>query len=87
LKINNGGHRPPLQQAVITQTPRERGRHEVKQMFSDSPVRVIGLAASERFDATEAGELNAAIESAKAYAKLSYDVGASGIRIFPNDFH
>ena len=42
---------------------------------------------SERFDATEPGKLNAGIESAKAYAKLSYDVGASGIRVFPNDFH
>jgi hypothetical protein len=65
----------------------EAKRREVKKRFSASPVRLLGLATSERFDATDPGKLNAAIESAKAYAKLSYDVGGSGFRVFPNDFH
>ena len=71
---------------VELETP-EAKRREVKKRFSDSLVKLIGLATGESFDATDPGELNAAIERAKAYAKLSHDVGASGIRVFPNDFH
>ena len=32
-------------------------------------------------------KLKAAIEAAKAHAKLSHDVGSSSLRIFPNTFH
>jgi len=70
---------------VELDTPEAR-RREVKKGFSDSPVRLIDLASSARFNATEPGKLGAAVESAKAHAKLSYDVGASGIRVFANDF-
>jgi hypothetical protein len=62
-------------------------RKEVKKRFADSPVALIGLASSERFDWLEQEKLKAAIEAAKAHVKLSHDVGAKGVRVFPNDLH
>jgi sugar phosphate isomerase/epimerase len=65
----------------------EPKREEVKKQFKDSPVTLVGLAGSERFDWPEEARLKAAIESTKGFLKLSRDVGASGVRVFPNQFH
>ena len=62
-------------------------RREVKKMFADSPIKLVGIASSERFDWPDAAKVTAAIEGAKAHVKLSHDVGATGVRVFPNDFH
>jgi len=62
-------------------------RREVKKRFEDSPVILVGLATSERYDSPEAAKLKAAIENTKAYIKLSRDTGGSGVRVFPNSFH
>jgi sugar phosphate isomerase/epimerase len=61
-------------------------RTEVKKRFADSPVAVVGLSCSEKFDHTDPEKLKAAIEAAKGYMKLSHDVGGSGVRVFANDF-
>jgi len=62
-------------------------RGEVKKRFADSPVTVVGVATSERFDSPEPAKLKAAIENSKAYLMLSRDIGGSGVRVFPNSFH
>ncbi len=62
-------------------------RAEVKRQFQDSPVTLVGLATSERFDALDPAKVKAAVEAAKQFLQLSHDVGSSGIRVFPNDFH
>lgn len=62
-------------------------RREVRKRFAGSPVALVSLASDERFDWLEADKLSAAIETAKAHAKLSHDVGAGSVRVFPNDFH
>jgi hypothetical protein len=62
-------------------------RWEVKKRFEDSPVRLVGLATSERFDSPDPAKLKAAIENSRAFIKLSKDVGGSGVRVFPNSFH
>jgi len=62
-------------------------RREVKKRFEDSPITLVGLATSERYDSPEAEKLKAAIESTKGYIKLSHDTGSSGLRVFPNSFH
>jgi hypothetical protein len=62
-------------------------RREVKKRFGDSPVELVGIASSERYDSPKATELDSAIEKTKAYLKLSRDVGGSGVRVFPNSFH
>ena len=62
-------------------------RREVRKRFEDSPVTLVGIATSERFDSPDAEKLKAAIENSKAYIKLSRDTGGSGVRVFPNSFH
>lgn len=62
-------------------------RREVKKQFSDSPIALVGIASAERLDWPEPDRLKEAIEKAKAHLKLSHDVGASGVRVFPNQFH
>lgn len=62
-------------------------RREVRKRFEDSPVKLVGIATSERYDWPEQVKLEAAIENTKAYVKLSRDVGGSGVRVFPNSFH
>ncbi len=62
-------------------------RREVKKRFAGSPVTLVGIASGERFDSPDPAKLSAAIENAKGYIKLSHDVGGSGVRVFPNDFH
>jgi len=62
-------------------------RGEVKKRFADSPVTVVGVATSERFDSPEPAKLKVAIENTKAFLMLSRDIGGSGVRVFPNSFH
>jgi hypothetical protein len=62
-------------------------RRDVKMRFADSPVKLVGLACSERYDWLEPAKLKEAIESTRAHLKLSHDVGASGLRVFVNDWH
>ena len=69
----------------LTLTADQRG--EVKKRFADSPVTLVGICSAERMDWPEPEKLKAAIESAKAHLKLSRDVGASGVRVFPNQWH
>jgi len=65
----------------------ESRRREVKKQFADSPITLIGMASAERMDWPDAAKLKEAIENAKAHFKLSHDVGGSGVRVFPNQFH
>ena len=62
-------------------------RAEVKKRFADSPVHIVSIACSERMDWPEPERLREAIEAAKAYLKLSHDVGCDVLRVFPNQFH
>jgi sugar phosphate isomerase/epimerase len=60
-------------------------RQEVKQRFADSPVKLVGLGSNEDFHDVDASSLQASIQQAKAFIKLSYDIGASGVKVKPND--
>jgi hypothetical protein len=62
-------------------------RSEVRKRFEDSPVELVGIATSERYDSPDKEQLDMAIENTRAYIKLSRDVGGSGVRVFPNSFH
>ncbi|MHC4741105.1 MAG: sugar phosphate isomerase/epimerase family protein [Planctomycetota bacterium] len=66
-------------------TPEQR--EEVKGKFEDSPIELVGLATGERFDSPDPEKVKQAIENAKAFIKLDYDIGGSGVRVFPNSFH
>jgi sugar phosphate isomerase/epimerase len=69
----------------LTLSPAQR--KEVKQQFADSPITLLGLASGERFDSPNPAKLKAAITAAKSHMKLSHDIGGTGVRVFPNDFH
>jgi hypothetical protein len=62
-------------------------RREVKKIFGDSPVKLIGINSGEMFDWPDPARLRQAIDSAKAHIILAHDIGATGIRVFPNNFH
>jgi sugar phosphate isomerase/epimerase len=62
-------------------------RRQVRKRFKDSPIELVGIATSERYDSPEKTTLEKAIENTKAFVKLSRDIGGSGVRVFPNSFH
>lgn len=59
----------------------ERG--EVKKRFADADI-AISLASAFSYHHEEPEELRDNIESTKKYLQLAADIGAEGIRVFPN---
>ena len=60
-------------------------RAEVKKMFADSPVTCIGYGANFEYHSPDAAKLRMNIDQTKEYIKLCKDIGASGIKVKPND--
>lgn len=61
-------------------------RADAAKRFADSPVVLAGVACGERYDSPDAGKLEKAIERTKELLQLCADLGAPGLRVFPNDF-
>ncbi len=64
----------------------QAARSEAAKRFADSPVKLVGVACGERFDSPDAGKLGKAVERTKELLRLCADLGAPGLRVFPNDF-
>lgn len=62
-------------------------RNEVKKRFDDSPVVLVGLGSNECYDNPDPAVVKRSIETTKAFLKLSHDVGSTGVKVKPNDFH
>lgn len=62
-------------------------RKEVRKRFKDSPVVFVGMGTNEQFDNPDPAKVAQAIENTKAFVKLSYDCGGSGVKVKPNQFH
>lgn len=62
-------------------------RLEVKRKFADSPVTIIGMGTNEQYDWTEPDKLKNSIETTKKWLQLSVDIGGSGVKVKPNQFH
>ncbi len=58
-------------------------RTEVKKRFADAGL-AISLASAFQYHSTDSSELRRNIEGTKQYLQLAADVGALGIRVFPN---
>ncbi len=58
-------------------------RKEVKKRFSDANI-AISLASAFSYHHSDPAELRKNIEGTKEYLQLASDVGAEGIRVFPN---
>jgi len=59
-------------------------RAEVKKRFQDSAIETISLASAFQYHSPDPAELKKNIEGTKEYILLARDVGATGIRVFPN---
>lgn len=59
-------------------------RREIKSRFADSPVTIIGLGTTCEFHAVEEQTVQENIETAKEFAQLAHDLGATGIKVRPN---
>lgn len=62
-------------------------RVEVKKMFADSPVEIVGMGTNQQYDFVEQEKLKKSIEETKEWIKLSKDVGGTGVKVKPNAFH
>jgi sugar phosphate isomerase/epimerase len=60
-------------------------RAEVKKRFADSPVKCIGYGANFEYHSPDPAQLRSNIEQTKEYIKLCSDIGATGIKVKPND--
>lgn len=62
-------------------------RKEVKKMFADSPVKIVGLGTNQQYDFIEPEKVKQSIERTKEFIKLGADIGGSGVKVKPNAFH
>jgi sugar phosphate isomerase/epimerase len=62
-------------------------RQEVRKRFADSPLEAISLASGFSYHHADAATLRKNIEGTKEYTKLAHDIGALGIRVFPNSIN
>jgi len=60
-------------------------RDEVKKRFADSSVTCVGYGANFEYHSPDQVKLRENIEQTKEYIKLCKDIGASGIKVKPND--
>jgi len=60
-------------------------RSEVKKLFAGSPVECIGYGANFEYHSPDPAELRTNIDQTKEYIKLCKDIGATGIKVKPND--
>jgi sugar phosphate isomerase/epimerase len=60
-------------------------RTEVKKRFADSQVECIGYGSNFEYHSPDPEEVRKNIEQTKEYIKLCNDIGATGIKVKPND--
>jgi sugar phosphate isomerase/epimerase len=68
----------------VTLSPEERAK--VRKRFKDSAIETISLASAFQYHSADQAQLKENIEGTKEYILLAKDVGATGIRVFPNAF-
>lgn len=61
-------------------------QNDVKKMFADSAVTLLGLGSNQDYHHPEPEKLKASIEKTKAFIRLSQAVGGSGVKVKPNAF-
>src|SRR5690606_28676460 len=60
-------------------------RKEVKRQFADSSVTNVGYGSNFEYHSPDSSELQLNIEGTKEYIKLCHDIGATGIKVQPNN--
>ncbi len=62
-------------------------RRVIAQKFAASQVTLVGLGSNERLDHPDPEALRQAVETIKAFVRLSHDVGGTGVKVKPDRFH
>lgn len=65
----------------------DKQRADVAKRFADSGVTCVGIGSDERLCSPDAAKHQQAIERSKEFVRLSHDIGGSGVKVKPNDFH
>lgn len=60
-------------------------RTDVKKRFADSPVTCVGYGSNYEYHSADQAAVRKNIEGTKEYIKLCKDIGATGIKVKPND--
>jgi sugar phosphate isomerase/epimerase len=60
-------------------------RTEVKKRFANSPVTCVGYGSNFEYHSPDQAKLRENIEQTKEYIKLCKDIGATGIKVKPNN--
>ena len=60
-------------------------RTEVKKRFADSNVTLVGYGSNFEYHSPDSSVLRKNIDQTKEYIKLCRDIGATGIKVKPND--
>ena len=71
----------------VTLDLKKEERLAVKQMFSDSPIEVLGMGTNQEYDSPDPEKLKKQIEGTLDYIILSHDIGGTGVKVKPNRFH
>ncbi len=67
----------------INLTPAQRA--EVRKRFSGSSVKCVGYGSNFEFHSPDPKQLRENIDQAKQYVRLCKDIGATGLKVKPND--
>jgi sugar phosphate isomerase/epimerase len=59
-------------------------REQVRQQFEETRVALLGMGTNFEFHSPDPAVVKKNIEGAKAFIKLSHDVGGSGVKVKPN---
>ncbi len=65
----------------------DKQRSEVAARFADSGITCVGIGSDERLCNPDPAKHRQAIEKSKEFVRLSHDIGGSGVKVKPNDFH
>ena len=59
-------------------------RAEVRRMFDDSPVELVGLGSTCEYHSPDGDELRRNIELTRRFVDLAADLGTAGVKVRPN---
>ncbi len=62
-------------------------RKEIRKQFKRSGIEVVGIGTNQQYDFPDRRELLESIDMTKEYIRLSADIGGTGVKVKPNQFH
>src|SRR5680860_695407 len=62
-------------------------RKEVRKRFADSPTVLLGYGSNMQFDSPDPEIVKQNIDKSKELLELTKDIGGSGLKVKPNQFH